>query len=280
MEKRGTPAKFIYYRNGKKIAEFPSLQVIRDKGRYSPTMSFNEDGKSEVVKWKEYDSRLIAKVFPFKKFIMGRNLLCRMIDSSIYIGPEYSFNGFFGKTIKILLAIIVIFMVLVLYWLTPMLPAFITGYLIHYPHLLKQFSNKQLFRFIAIVLTICVYIWIVVLGCRGMVAIFMLFNIVAALLSFKFITFPFLDKIPHDRCPECKEMYKIEEVKTVFWKEYLEYDHEKVKVMDVAKSQKTFRCKTCGMLEYDYKSSYEQVSRKQTGQHTETDTKTETRPYV
>lgn len=331
IEKKASPALYVYYKKDKMIAEFTSLRVMGDKGRHMPVLIFDKEGNSELLKWKETDSRLIAKIFPFRKLIMGRNALCRMIDSSIYNGPEFSFNGIIGKIVFVFLAIIMVFMVLVWYWLTPMLPAFVVGYLIHYPHVLKKFSNKQLFKFIAVVSIICVYVWIVVLGCRGMVAIFMLFNIVTALLSFKFITFPLLDKIPHDRCPECKEMYKIEELKTEFWKEYIEYDHEKVKVRDVAKDEKkwmtyivttykysngrpsyttvsdkkehtetttttlykdysiayrvkvyriTYRCNVCGMLEYDFKNSYEQISRKETGQHTETDTKKTTRPIV
>ena len=42
----------------------------------------------------------------------------------------------------------------------------------------------------------------------------------------------------------------------------------------------TYRCNVCGMLEYDFKDSYEQISRKETGQHTETDTKRTTRSIV
>ena len=73
-----------------------------------PVLIFDKEGNSELLKWKETDSRLIAKMFPFRKLIMGRNALCRMIDSSIYNGPEFSFNGIIGKIVFVFLAIIMV----------------------------------------------------------------------------------------------------------------------------------------------------------------------------
>lgn len=271
IERRAAPAKHIYWSDGKKVAEFISIRVITDKGRMTPVLTFGQEDEAQLKEWRTTNERMIAKSFPFKKMIMGSNILCSMIDASVYEDSMGKPENFLLKILYYALALVIFLLCLVWFFLTPMLPAFIIGYLMYYPKVFKAFSNRALYLLTLVVTLISVYCWIVALGCWGMVFLAALINIWVAIYCFSFITSPLQDYVPHQRCPECRHMHTIKFSKEEYVKEYTQKESERRKVKDLSKETKKWKITKYTTYKYKYRSDY---TTSQTEEHGEITTST------
>lgn len=264
IEKRTAPAKYVYMSGGNKIAEFYSIKVVTSKGRKTPVIKFNDNEEAEVARWTKLDGRLLADHLPFGKMIMGSGLLCSLIDETMYDSTEESTGSFILKIPALLLSLVYILLGLVWLFLTPLLPAFSIGYLIYKPHVFKSFSNPALYLTAMAVTIVCVYSWIIALGCWGMTGPVAIISIATAIYCFGFITAPLLDYVPHVRCPKCKNINTIEFEKEEYVKEFTTKESERRKVKDI--SRKTKKWKVTNYTHYIYKYN---TSRNYTSSHTE-----------
>lgn len=223
-EKKHNPALFVAKQKDSLLVAYPLSVINLENGkRYKPIVAYSED-KAESVKYDYYNDRSdwLIKIWPGLGAIMDNDIASFLIKGSMFeMTPRLGENASTLKVIGIY-ALAIVMLIFVLLWLfvTPMIPVFLIGFLMHVRPIFYPLSNKVLGTIIAIIAVISTYIWATMMLAWGMMMLFLLVYIFVVLFSIGFAGAFLGTKVPHGRCPGCRTIDSITFKESRFLRNY------------------------------------------------------------
>lgn len=245
-EKKNNPALYVAKQKDSLLVIYPMSVINLENGnRYRPIVAYHED-KAESVRYDYYNDRSdwLIRIWPGLGAIMDNGLASYIIGGSMYeVTPQIGEHlSTIEKIGTYALAVVLIIFILLWLFVTPMIPVFLIGCLMHVRQVFYPLNDKVLGMVVSIVAIISTYIWATMMLAWGMMLLFLVVYIFVGLFVTGYVCAFLETGVPRGRCPGCRSIDSITFKDSKFHSEYTKWMRETEYVKLV--SQKTQKWQT------------------------------------
>ena len=178
---------------------------------WTPNVTFSKDSLVASVAFARPTDRSAwwLKILPLSSTIIDADITSFLLRGTRYV-PIQFVNPTTVETI-LMVVLMILMLVVGFFWIfgTAALPVWIMGWLLKYPKVFKNLDDKHVMVLMFVVTAISCYVWSIVMMAWGMFPILVLFIIMTSWYAFTLAKSP-LGHFPHQRCPQCREMFSID----------------------------------------------------------------------